>query len=243
VRAIPPSETETRAAVRAAVADSARAALARAEAHEAPFPHVHLRSVFPPALYARLLAEPPSADLYRPDDLRKHVDESGRSTRDVFGLDAASLARLDGPRRALWTGVAEALSSPEVRDAVFRALGAPARVVYPRPGITRDHPGYELLPHPDTRAKVVTVQLYLAPPEARPDLGTTLYRRRIWKLESLRSPRRMFEAVEEVPYEPNSGYAFVVGRRTWHGRERLPPGCGVRCSLLLFYYDDPSRGW
>jgi hypothetical protein len=53
----------------------------------------------------------------------------------------------------------------------------------------------------------------------------------------------MLEKVEQLAFEPRAGYAFAVTRRSWHGRETIPLGAGVRNSLLLFYYDDPRRGW
>jgi hypothetical protein len=32
-----------------------------------------------------------------------------------------------------------------------------------------------------------------------------------------------------------------VTKRSFHGREPLPEGCGVRDYLALTYYDDPTR--
>ena len=47
----------------------------------------------------------------------------------------------------------------------------------------------------------------------------------------------------QFAFRPNSGYAFVVNntlwKRSWHGRERLPEGAGVRNTLLNTFYSEP----
>jgi hypothetical protein len=54
-----------------------------------------------------------------------------------------------------------------------------------------------------------------------------------------------FQKVKQFPFAPNSGYAFVVSnslrRKSWHGREVLPPGAGVRNSLLNLYFATNER--
>ena len=241
-------EVDVDPSLRSRVLGSLIGAFEAAERHEAPFAHVHLRGPFPDDVYAEIVARMPPHELYRRDHPYRHRREDGTSTRDVLGLDEGALARFPGPTRDFWDAIAGALSAPELRRVVFEVLGTAARLpapqaAHPRPGLTRDVAGYEIAPHPDSRAKIVTVQLYLARSEDSRALGTTLYRRRLLKLENLRAPRRMYEPAEDVPFEANTGYAFAVGRRTWHGRSRLPESTRVRSSILLFYYRDPRRGW
>ena len=64
----------------------------------------------------------------------------------------------------------------------------------------------------------------------------------VWPVGGWRS---RFAVVKQFDFRPNSGYAFVVNntllRRSWHGRERLPDGAGVRNTLLNTFYAE-QRG-
>src|SRR5262249_23066956 len=117
---------------------------------------------------------------------------------------------------------------------------------YARPTLYREVEGFEIPPHPDTRKKVVTMHLYLPADRSQLDLGTALYRRRLlaWPLGGLR-PR--FVKVKQFAFAPNSGYAFVVNnaltKKSWHGRETLPPGAGVRNTLLNTFFEELREGF
>ena len=114
-------------------------------------------------------------------------------------------------------------------------VGGPALVV--------DRGGYEITPHPDTSSKIVTLQFYLPAEEDQLDYGTSLYRRKLFKLENLSNPSKRFEWVKRLPFSPNSGYGFVVTRSSWHGRERLPLEGKPRLTLLNIYYSDPNKAY
>jgi hypothetical protein len=114
---------------------------------------------------------------------------------------------------------------------------------YSRPTILRDFSGYWIVPHPDSPAKIVTVQIYLPRDESQRSLGTTFYRRTMFDPRILLSLSHLFKPVAEIPFLPNSGYMFPVGRRSWHGRPEVPAGSGERNSILLVYYREPGRVW
>ena len=151
--------------------------------------------------------------------------------------------------------MANALAAPELKAAVFRKLAPdlalrfdipPAQVekivTFCKPSLMRDLEGYEIPPHPDGRAKVVTMQLYLPCDRSQLGLGTALYKRRLTSLRGLFSWHGRFQKIKQFPFAPNSGYAFVVSnslrRKSWHGREKLPAGAGVRNSILNLYFSD-----
>src|SRR5436190_562347 len=79
----------------------------------------------------------------------------------------------------------------------------------PPPELYRETEGFEIPPHPDTRRKVVTMHLYWPADHSQIDLGTALFRHRLfaWPLSSW---QRRFQKVKQFPFQPNSGYAFVV---------------------------------
>ncbi len=115
---------------------------------------------------------------------------------------------------------------------------------YSRPTLYRETDGFEILPHPDTRKKIVTMHLYWPADRSQLDLGTALYRRKLlaWPFGGWQN---RFAKVKQFPFQPNSGYAFVVNntlsRKSWHGREKLPAGAGVRNTLLNTFYETPRE--
>jgi hypothetical protein len=232
--------------------------LERTEAHDEPFSHFYVENVFPDDVYSRMMEELPSPDRYSPLDASKYHNDKGVSTRDVFSFTPEHLAALPLGKRELWSAVAEALAAPELKSLVFRKLAtdlaarfgiAKSEVEnltsYSKPSLFRDLDGYEIAPHPDGRAKVVTMQLYLPRDRSQLELGTGLYRRRFHSLAGVYSWHGRFEKVKQFVFAPNTGYAFAVSnswnKKSWHGRESLPAGCGERNTLLNIYFAENNR--
>ena len=150
------------------------------------------------------------------------------------------------------------LSSAEVASALRAKLELGFRIrskksgegwpipMHPRPVLYTDLDGYAIKPHPDTRRKVLTMQIYLPVDESQRELGTAIYKVSpkgvfAWKSYGLAKERT-------VPFLPNSGYAFVVIhpaysllRASWHGREAISvPVEKPRLSILNTYYREPA---
>ena len=246
--------------VRTHVLEHMLESLERTPAHDEPFSHFYIENVFPDDVYVEMLDEFPAPDRYHPLDASKYHNERGISTRDVFSLDAEHLADLPLSKRELWGAVAAALAAPEVKSLVFRKLatdlsarfGIPKSEVenltsFSKPSLFRDLDGYEIAPHPDGRAKIVTMQLYLPRDRSQLELGTALYRRRFHSLAGVYSWHGRFEKVKQFVFAPNTGYAFAVSnswnKKSWHGREQLPSGCGVRNTLLNIYFASNDRSY
>ncbi len=227
---------------------------------EEPYSHFYLDSVFPDDVYSEMMANMPAPSCYKPLSETKHKNEQGMSTRDVFALSGDGPAQLPEPQRKIWEDVATALAAPELKRMVFRKLAADLSrrfgvrrdaveeiVSYSKPSLFRDLEGYEIPPHPDGRAKIVTMQLYLPTDRSQLNLGTAVYRRRLTSLKGLYSWHGRFEKVKQFAFLPNSGYAFAVSnsfsRKSWHGREQLPPGSGVRNSILNIFFATPDRNY
>lgn len=255
-------------AVRDAVVRRLVSTIAAVPVDPVPFSHMALRDVFPAALYDDLMAHLPPIDRYYPDNPKKYGRAAAKiagparpdglddpqSCRYLMPLGDDNVAGLPEPGRSLWSGVQQALMSDEVRAAIFNRFaddlchrfrttraGLERLAAYPRPSLVRDLTGYWIEPHPDSPAKIVTAQFYLARDGRQQALGTSLYRRHLFDPRNLLSLEHLFEKVRQMPFLPNSGYAFPVGRRSWHGREAVPEVLGERHSLLLFYFRDPSR--
>jgi hypothetical protein len=239
-----------------AVLDHLCRAIAMVEIFSWPYPHFYLERVFPDVVFAQILELLPNPDLYTPDNPRIHTREDGLVTRNIFSLSPHGILRLAEPQRSFWGQLADALMSRRLRDVVFAKLsndlsqrfGVSADqlhsiAAYPKPALVKDLGGYEIAPHRDTRSKIVTMQFYLPKDMSKTDLGTTVYRQRLFRIKNLVSPRSRFEAVKRFAFAPNTGYAFAVGSRSWHGREQVPMASGERNSLMLIYYAQPDKGW
>lgn len=198
----------------------------------------------------------PDASAYAADNPRLHTREDGLVTRNILSLSAPTLAQLPEPHRSFWSEIADALVAPRLRRIVFAKLSADLSrrfhlrpnqldsiAAYPKPALVKDLGGYEIAPHRDTRSKIVTMQFYLPHDMSKKDLGTAVYRQRLFHLKNLVSPRNRFVTVKQFSFAPNTGYAFAVGQRSWHGRAKVPMASGERNSLMMIYYAQPGKGW
>lgn len=223
-----------------------------AEYSDDPFPHFTVLGLFPDDFYRELIANMPANDQCCPIGTKTSVDgDSG--CRLKFGLHEDSVAVLDPHAQELWHAARAALQSEGLREVVYNKLatGLALRfgcredeVVEKAPGhalpeIYRETKGYRITPHPDTRKKVVTMQVSLAPDESQRELGTEFYRRNL-SPSAWRSEPRGFDTVKTVPFLPNAASAFVVLNtirlKSWHGRTLLSEQSGVRNSILNIWY-------
>lgn len=226
--------------------------------HE-PFAHIYLEDVLPADVYAGLLAHLPDPALYVGTAERHHGHGAGGYTRSQLALTPPNLARLPDEARGLYRSLGAALTAPELKRAMFAKLAkdlafrygieagrAPGIEAYARPTLYRETDGFEIPPHPDTRKKIVTMHLYWPEDRSQLELGTALYRRRLLA-NPLGGWQGRFAKVKQFPFQPNSGYAFVVNntltKKSWHGRERLPAGSGVRNTLLNTFYESAREGF
>jgi hypothetical protein len=232
-----------------AVLESATSAILNAQSFERPYPLILFRDFFPSDFYARLLPRFPEVDRF--------VGLNGDGTRREYALYDERSDPGSEEGRALWGIVRRVLSSAEIASALRTKLDAGFRIrakgsregwpipMFPRPVLYADLDGYAIKPHPDTRRKVLTMQIYLPADDSQRDLGTTIYKISplgvfAWKSYGLVKDKTL-------PFLPNSGYAFVVIhpaysllKSSWHGREAISvPVEKPRLSILNTYYREP----
>jgi len=208
---------------------------------DAPFTHLALGSIFPDDVYAAMLANMPEASDYRPMHGRSKDRDlvQGAPTRVKIDLFPEYIRHLPPQQRAVWDIVGRALCSRAVKGAFMRRLapalerrfgrGYATTGMFPIPILTRDIPGYSITPHTDTRWKGITVQLYLPPDLSTLHIGTIFHE----KLADGTMPKR-----KQMPFAPNSGYAFAVGEDSWHSADPVGPEVTTRDSILLTYFVD-----
>jgi len=217
------------------------ASIDAAPATERPFFHLTFDRVFPDDIYARMIEAMPATGDYRALPGRNNVNfrEDGAATRVKIDLFSEYIRHLPPKKLAVWDVVGRALCSPEVQAAFVRRLapGLERRFgrnyaavgLYPIPILIRDIPGYSIPPHPDTRWKGITVQLYLPRDASATHIGTIFHDRQ---------PDGSLSKARQMKFAPNAGYAFAVGEDTWHSADPVGPEVETRDSILLTYFVD-----
>jgi hypothetical protein len=203
---------------------------------EQPFAHQVFEGVLPADFYAELLASLPDASRFEPLYHKDALRPDGTTTRSTFTLAQETLAPLPPRARTCLKACLEVFASAEMRDALFaqyadrlgERLAGAAPALSGTVKLQRDEPGYRIGVHPDTSDKVMLLQLYLAPDDSHPEMGTALYRRE----------GAGFAKVDTLPFRPNTGYSFARGEETWHGVEAIG---ALRYSLTLNYRLESQR--
>ena len=229
---------------------SAVESILTAEVSRKPYPLIQFRDFFPSDFYARLLQRFP--------DVERFAGLNGDGTRREYPLYDERSDPGSEESRELWSVVRRVLASTEVASALREKLDEGFRIrsrksgegwpvpMHPRPVLYTDLNGYAIKPHPDTRRKVLTMQIYLPQDDKQRELGTAIYKVSPMGIFAWRSYGLVKD--KTVPFLPNSGYAFVVIhpaysllRSSWHGREAINvPVERPRLSILNTYYREPA---
>src|SRR5438552_16481595 len=213
-----------------------------AHADDAPFLHLRFDRVFPDDFYTAMLQAMPVADDYRAMSGKSKAGSSrpdGKPTRAKIDLFPEYIRHLTPEKRAVWGVAGLILRSKELEKAFVQRLapGLERRFgsdfanvrMYPVPILTRDIPGYRIFKHTDSLWKGITVQLYLPPDNSKRHIGTIFHE----VLPNGKKPKKT-----QMPFAPNTGYAFAVGSDTWHSADPVGPEVKTRDSILLTYFVD-----
>ena len=228
------------------------ASIEAADYFASPFPHFFFRNFFPAEFYRDLIRSVPSEG-YDPI--------TGTGTRMALRLYGDNIEKITPEVRSAWAAVSDVLTSKEVETAIrtklhdgleIRARGdkvasADDLKLVAKPVVYWDRDGYQIKPHPDTRKKVVTMQLYCPADSSQQALGTTLYQASLKGLMHVNS--YCLEPVKTIPFLPNVGYAFVVlkayhslTKMSWHGRPAIKTD-QPRISILNTFYVNEHVGF
>ena len=220
------------------VVDSVR----RAHADDAPFHHLRFDRIFPDDFYAQMLGAMPVTEDYRAMSGKSKIGSSrsdGKPTRTKIDLFPEYIRHLPLKKRTVWDVAGRILRSKELNAAFVQRLapGLKARFgenfaqsnMYPVPILTRDIPGYRIFKHTDSLWKGITVQFYLPPDNSTLHIGTIFHE----VLPNGRKPKKA-----QMPFSPNSGYAFAVANNTWHSADPVGAEVKTRDSILLTYFVD-----
>jgi hypothetical protein len=227
-----------------------------APVHEQPFPHVYVEGVFPTETYARLRAAWPRLEHMRTlasTGRVKRGEESsktGRPTpyehRYVLRLEDEDMAMLPRDVRGFWDELRAWLLGREFTTALLRKFAPyfPPRQPGPEPGlpvlteamVTRDLSGYGLGPHSDNEQRLMSLMFYCPIDDSTVRHGTSLY---VPLDPAARYPGgghydfSEFRRVTTMPFRPNSAFAFVKRRDSYHGVEPVTEP-GAQRDLILY---------
>ncbi len=217
-----------------------------------PFPHIVFRNVFPADFYR---------DLVRSVPTQGYDPITGTGTRMALRLYGENVDKIEPALRPAWAAVSAMLTSKALEQAIRTRLrdgleirargdkvpGPDDLKLVAKPVVYWDKDGYQIKPHPDTRKKVVTMQLYCPADASQQALGTTLYRASLKGLFHVGS--YCLEPVKTIPFLPNVGYAFVVlkayhslTKMSWHGRPPIKTD-QPRISILNTFYMNEDVGF
>src|SRR4030095_16320474 len=213
-----------------------------ARADDDPFYHLEFDRVFPPDFYAEMLRTMPEDDDYRAMSGKSKMGSSrpdGKPTRTKIDFFPEYIRHLPPEKLAVWDIVGRVLRSKKVKGALVEKLGPGLQKrigrnfanvgMYPVPILTRDIPGYRIFKHTDSLWKGITVQFYLPADNSTPHIGTIFHE----VLPNGRKPKKA-----QMPFSPNTGYAFAVADNTWHSADPVGPEVKTRDSILLTYFVD-----
>ena len=213
-----------------------------AHVEDAPFHHLRFDRVFPDDFYTAMLQAMPVAGDYRAMSGKSKAGSSrpdGKPTRAKIDLFPEYIRHLTPEKRAVWDVAGLILRSKELEKAFVQRLapGLESRFgsdfanvqMYPVPILTRDIPGYRIFKHTDSLWKGITVQFYLPPDNSTPHIGTIFHE----VLPNGRKPKKA-----QMPFSPNTGYAFAVADNTWHSADPVGLEVKTRDSILLTYFVD-----
>src|ERR1700726_3590329 len=214
----------------------------RGRADDVPFHHLSLDRVFPDNFYAAMLQAMPAASDYRAMSGKTKMGSSrpdGKPTRTKIDLFPEYIRHFQPEKRPIWDMASRVLRSKELETAFMERLAPGLRRrfgakftkggVYPVPILTRDIPGYRVFKHTDSLWKGITVQLYLPSDDSTTHIGTIFHE----VLPDGTKPKRT-----QMPFAPNSGYAFAVWNDTWHSAKPVGSEVKTRDSILLTYFVD-----
>ena len=198
--------------------------------------------IFPDDFYAQMVEEMPVTEDYRAMSGKSKMGSSrsdGKPTRTKIDLFPEYIRHLPPKKRAVWDATGRVLRSKELQSAFVQRLahGLKGRFgenfakvnMYPVPILTRDIPGYRIFKHTDSLWKGITVQFYLPADNSTPHIGTIFHE----VLPNGRKPKKA-----QMPFSPNSGYAFAVADNTWHSADPVGDEVKTRDSILLTYFVD-----
>lgn len=192
--------------------------------HHWPFPHTLIRPILPDDYYNAMVSAYPDDDAFTP--LNDYYPDRGAVflTPDREG-GTDDLARLDDRQRAFWEDFVHAFGGDRFRRVLLESLGGP-ELAESHLSRTRslihlslDRVGYQIQPHTDIAAKIVTALFYLPDEDdlSAEKFGTSVLVEREGRERLDVRDWERYDTAFTAPFLSNTLFAFKVGDASWHG--------------------------
>ena len=194
------------------------------------------------------------------DDAMKSLPETGRSShypeRFVFLFKEQFLSHMDNADQEFWNGVAHAVMGPSVIHACYNKfertltkriehLDQKMITLNPEMLVVSDRKGYRIGPHTDSKARFISMLLYLSPDPRYRSYGTGLYTPKDPRMLADDSAHYAFEHFDlhtRVDYKPNRVVIFPRTDKSYHGVEPVPVAdCDRRLIIVNIRAPDGAR--
>ena len=200
-----------------------------------PYPHVYIKDVYPPRVYACMRRYMPGGDdadsltgIMKRTQKKPRFAIPLRDAKGPFKNTARNTVVKALPNPDFWHAFAWHLGSNKVKEAwlyVFRQTlnkrvgRMRSNKMYYSMDLTRDLTGYNIRPHRDTPNKYVTTLYYLPETADNPFIGTVALKQSgSFKDKTANYQEwKSFSVVKAAAYVPNSAFAFVPCKKSWHG--------------------------
>lgn len=239
------------------VEEYVRYQIANAPVRPYPFPHFYVSPVFPEEFYQRMMANLPSTDVL--DPISEHGTVGVTDTKTgIFTPTSepryiADLSRLEEDEEArqgdhLWRDLSAWLLSDAFRNLMLQKFkvgiserfGEGAQLRTDVEGrFVRDFYQYQIHPHTDQPAKLVSLLFYLPSDDALKRHGTVIYRPIDPQMRCSGLKRHSFELFRKVAtmsFMPNALLGFLKTDYSFHGVEEIKDERIERNVLLYNIY-------
>ena len=208
-----------------------------AEVRRAPFEHMVIDDILPPDYYAEILEHFPSLDTMRGLGETGRVSAGHYDQRRVTLLDGEGLQSMTVAQRTFWQELCDWLhSEPLVHAYTNKFIGSLSprlsRLAATEGSVTTQadallvHDGtrYQIGPHTDSPARLITCLYYMPDDNRDADLGTSFYVPREAGFTCPGGPHHdpvRFEKITTVEFVPNRLVAFPKSDRCFYGVQQI----------------------
>ena len=239
------------------VEEFVRYQIANAPVRPYPFPHFYVSPVFPDDFYQQLMASLPRTEVLEPISDHGTVGATDKTTGIFTPMSEpryiADLSKLEEDEEArphghLWRDLSAWLLSDPFRDLMLQKFrigigerfGVSAQLRTDVEGrFVRDFHQYQIHPHTDQPAKLVSLLFYLPSNDALKRHGTVIYRPLDPELRCkglTRHPFELFRKVATMAFMPNALFGFLKTDTSFHGVEEIQDERIERNVLLYNIY-------
>lgn len=227
-----------------------------------PTPHIYINNIFPDKIYNRMQSIFPDERALKKMQYSSHGNHEIDPRRHYLSYrdgDFDRLAAVQGDDfwKILFHSLITFDFSKAMNKKFFKYLDWPRIAALGQHGealLMNDLSGYQIGPHTDTPQKIWSSLFYLPADDSHRTLGTSLFSKK-------NHPKRFykftdswfrfggdpilnfsdFEKIWTAPYVPNSMFAFVRTRNSYHGVEPSDPGISRKIMIFESFSMKKSR--